>query len=110
MSRIPGDQATARTEDLVSELKAIEFWDAVHKQNLFPFWYDHIAFVSRQKRRAAITSELRRMNDRNGYASHPASSTGTSQGLSENTVRAVTERHPPESSHDRYQSKQSGTR
>jgi hypothetical protein len=94
----------------MSELKAIEFWDAVHKQNLFPFWYDKIAFLSRQKRRAAITSELQRMNDRNGCAAHPASSTGPSQSQSEDTVRAATERQPPQSSHDRYQSKQSRTR
>jgi hypothetical protein len=44
MTRIQDDQATDRAEDLVSELKAIEFWDAVHKRNLFPFWYDQVAF------------------------------------------------------------------
>lgn len=107
MSRIQDDQTTGRAEQLESELKAIELWDAIHKRNLFPFWYDHVAFVSRQKRRAEITSELQRMSDGNVYASHPVSNTDLSQGQSEDTVR---ERRPPQSSHDRHRGKQNGTR
>jgi len=74
MSRIRDDQTTGRAEELVTEREAIELWDAVHKRNPFPFSCDHIAFVSRQKRRAEITSELQRMNDGNGHASQPPSS------------------------------------
>jgi hypothetical protein len=73
MSQIQDDQTTGRAEQLLSELKAIELWDAIYKRSVFPFWYDHIAFVSRQKRRAEITRELQRMSDGSGYASHPAS-------------------------------------
>jgi hypothetical protein len=94
----------------VSELKAIELWDAVYMRNLFPFWYDDMAFVSRQKRRAEITSELQRMSDGNVYASHPVSSTDVSQGQSEDTVWVVREPRPLQSSHDRHRGKQSGTR
>jgi hypothetical protein len=109
MSRIHDDQTAGRAEQLGNELKAIELWDAVYKRNLFPFWYDHGAFVSRQRRRGEITSELQRMNAGNVYASHPVSSTDVSQGQSEDTVRVVGERRPPQSSHDRHQGKQSGT-
>jgi hypothetical protein len=80
MGRIQDDQTTGGAEHLVSELKAIELWDAVYKRNLFPLWYDHIAFVSRQKRRAEIVSELERMRDGNVYASNPMSGTEVSQG------------------------------
>jgi hypothetical protein len=66
MSQIRDRQTTGRTEELVSKLEAIELWDAVYKRNLFPFWFDHIAFVSRQKRRAEITRELQRMNEEKG--------------------------------------------
>ena len=79
MSRIPDDQTTGRAEELVTELEAIELWDAVYKLNPSPYSCDHIAFVSRQKRRAEITSELQRINDRNGHTSQPPSSTGLSQ-------------------------------
>jgi hypothetical protein len=76
MTRIQDDQTTGRAQELVTELKAIELWDAVYKRNPFPLRYDDIAFVSRQKRRAEITSELQRMNYGNGYVSHTASGTG----------------------------------
>jgi hypothetical protein len=110
MTRIQDDQATDRAEDLVSELKAIEFWDAVHKRNLFPFWYDQVAFESRQKRRAEITQELQRVSDRNGHASHPAPSPGPSESQSEGTIRVAKTRHSPQNSHDRYRGRQSETR
>jgi hypothetical protein len=106
--RIQDDQTTSRAEELVTELKAIALWDAVYKRNLFPFWYDHIAFVSRQKRHTKITSELQRMNDGNGYTSHPASSTDLSQSESEDTVRAPTKRHRTQSSHDKCRNERSG--
>jgi hypothetical protein len=87
MSRTQDDQTTGRTEELVTELEAIELWDAVHMRNPFPFPCDRIAFVSRQKRRVEITSELQRMNDGNGQTSEPLSSTGLSQNQSEDTIR-----------------------
>jgi hypothetical protein len=73
MSRIHDDQPTGRSEQLVRELKAIEHWDAAYKRKVFPFWYEHIAFVSRQKRRAEIASVLQRMSDGNGHDSHRVS-------------------------------------
>ena len=108
MTRIQDDQTTGRAQELVTELKAIELWDAVYKRNPFPLRYDDIAFVSRQKRRAEITSELQRMNYGNGYVSHPASSTGPSQNQSEDTVRVAIKRRRPESSRDKYRNERSG--
>ena|ERR1700722_13647216 len=105
MSRIQNGQTTSRVEELVSELKAIELWDAVYQRNLSSFWFDRMAFVSRQKRRAEISSELQCIND----ASRPVPSTGLSQSQSEETVREVRERRPPQSSHDRSRNERNRT-
>lgn len=60
---VQDDQITSRAERLVNELEAIALWDAAYRRNLCPLAYEHMAFVSRQKRHAEITSELRRMSD-----------------------------------------------
>jgi hypothetical protein len=80
----------------VSELKAIELWDAVYKRNVFPSWYDHIAFVSRQRRRAEITSELQRMSYENDSASQPVDNADVARSQSEGMVLVASERLPPE--------------
>jgi hypothetical protein len=110
MSRLQDDQTTGRAEELVSELKAIELWDAVYKGTVFPFWYDHIAFVSRQKRRLEIASELHCISDRNVDARRPIPNTNVSQGQSEETLRVVRDRRPPQNSHDEHRGKQKGAR
>jgi hypothetical protein len=80
----------------VSELRAIELWDAIYKRNVIPFWYDHIAFMSRQKRRGEISSELQRMSDQNDSASQPVDNADVGQGQSEGMVRVASQRIPPE--------------
>jgi hypothetical protein len=58
MRRIVSDGALERLEELVSELRAISYWDAEYKRHRCPEWYETVAYVSRQKRRSDIIRQL----------------------------------------------------
>lgn len=47
-----------RIDRLLSELRAIELWDAVYWQKVHPDGYETVAFVTRKNRRHEIVSQL----------------------------------------------------
>jgi hypothetical protein len=55
------DDRIEEVEKLVNELRAISHWNAEYRQHDCPEWYETIAFVSRQKRRAEIMRTLLRV-------------------------------------------------
>jgi hypothetical protein len=56
--QILSDEAIGELEKLVSELRAISYWDAEYWRQRCPERYETVAFVSRQKRRSEIIRQL----------------------------------------------------
>jgi len=53
-----GGETIEPVERLLSELRAIERWDAEYWRKPRPEWHEKGAFVSRQKRRGEIIRQL----------------------------------------------------
>lgn len=58
MRGIVSDGTIEQLGKLVSELRAISLWDAKYQRRRCPDWYETVAYVSRQKRRAEILDQL----------------------------------------------------
>jgi hypothetical protein len=58
MGQIPKYEIIGEVEDLLSELRAIRYWDTEFCRRSSPDWSDSAAFVSRQKRRREIIRKL----------------------------------------------------
>ena len=58
MRGIVSDGTIEQLGKLVSELRAISLWDAKYQRCRCPDWYETVAYVSRQKRRAEILDQL----------------------------------------------------
>ena len=56
------DGAFEQIEKLVSELRAITYWDIEYQQHRCHEEYEHLAFVSRQRRRSEIIRQLLRIS------------------------------------------------
>jgi len=58
MGQIPKYEVIGEVEDLLSELRAIRYWDTEFCRRSSPAWYETAAFISRQKRRREIIRKL----------------------------------------------------
>jgi hypothetical protein len=62
--RVVSNGAIEQVEKLVSELRAISYWDADYKRHRCPEWYETVAYASRQKRRSEIIRQLYKIRTR----------------------------------------------
>ena len=56
------DETIEELDRLVSELRAIGFWDTAYRRNLSPEFYETVAFATRQKRRREILRQLQQLS------------------------------------------------
>jgi hypothetical protein len=55
------EETIGQVETLVSELRAINYWDSELWRHKPPDWNEMVAFLSRQKRRSEIIRQLLRL-------------------------------------------------
>jgi hypothetical protein len=64
MRQILRDETIEKVDKLVSELRAINYWDTEYWRHRCPEWYETVAFLSRQKRRSENIRQLLRVVSR----------------------------------------------